>query len=168
MIQIILIRKRTLLNQPLVEEVVAVEAEEQHRVVVQALAVLAVVELVVTTQLGAMVQQIRAAVQAETWLLASEPAHASGPEYQAAFGAMAARAAAGAVAALQRQHAAVIAGNAGLSPGHHAGHHHFLAMRLALLELAKLGCRRPAALIEATVATSWRMRRRYSVRMTRS
>ena len=31
---------------------------------------------------------------------------------------------------------------------HHAGHHHFLGMRLALRELASLGYRRPAALIE--------------------
>jgi LacI family transcriptional regulator len=32
---------------------------------------------------------------------------------------------------------------------HHAGHHHFLAMRLALRELEKCGCRRPAGIIDA-------------------
>jgi LacI family transcriptional regulator len=51
-----------------------------------------------------------------------------------------------------RQFAPAVIGNVTWMPElHHAGHHHFLAMRLALLELAKLGCRRPAALIEATV-----------------
>jgi LacI family transcriptional regulator len=48
--------------------------------------------------------------------------------------------------------APAVIGNVTWTPElHHAGHHHFLAMRQALLELAKLGCRRPAALIEATV-----------------
>lgn len=51
-----------------------------------------------------------------------------------------------------RHFAPAVIGNVTWTPElHHAGHHHFLAMRLALLELAKLGCRRPAALIEATV-----------------
>jgi hypothetical protein len=51
-----------------------------------------------------------------------------------------------------RQFAPAVIGNITWMPElHHAGHHHFLAMRLALLELAKLGCNRPVALIEATV-----------------
>lgn len=51
-----------------------------------------------------------------------------------------------------RHFAAAVIGNVTWTPElHHAGHHHFLAMRLTLLELAKLGCRRPVALIEATV-----------------
>ena len=51
-----------------------------------------------------------------------------------------------------RQFAPAVIGNITWMPElHHAGHHHFLAMRLALLELAKLGCKRPVALIEATV-----------------
>ena len=51
-----------------------------------------------------------------------------------------------------RQFAPAVIGNVTWAPElHHAGHHHFLAMRLALLELAKLGCKRPVALIEATV-----------------
>lgn len=51
-----------------------------------------------------------------------------------------------------RQFAPAVIGNITWTPElHHAGHHHFLAMRLALLELAKLGCKRPVALIEATV-----------------
>jgi DNA-binding LacI/PurR family transcriptional regulator len=51
-----------------------------------------------------------------------------------------------------RQFAPAVIGNVTWTPElHHAGHHHFLAMRLALLELAKLGCKRPVALIEATV-----------------
>ena len=51
-----------------------------------------------------------------------------------------------------RHFAAAVIGNVSWTPElHHAGHHHFLAMRLTLLELAKLGCRRPVALIEATV-----------------
>ncbi len=32
---------------------------------------------------------------------------------------------------------------------HHAGHHHYLAMRLVLAKLAEAGCRRPLAIIEA-------------------
>jgi LacI family transcriptional regulator len=48
-----------------------------------------------------------------------------------------------------RHFAAAVIGNVTWTPElHHAGHHHFLALRLALLELAKLGCLRPAALIE--------------------
>jgi LacI family transcriptional regulator len=51
-----------------------------------------------------------------------------------------------------RHFAAAVIGNVTWTPElHHAGHHHFLAMRLTLLELAKLGCRRPVALIESTV-----------------
>ncbi len=51
-----------------------------------------------------------------------------------------------------RQFAPAVIGNVTWTPElHHAGHHHFLAMRLALIELAKLGCKRPVALIEATV-----------------
>lgn len=34
---------------------------------------------------------------------------------------------------------------------HHAGHHHYLAMRLALEKLAEAGCRRPLAIIETEV-----------------
>lgn len=50
-----------------------------------------------------------------------------------------------------RHFAAAVIGNVTWTPElHHAGHHHFLAMRLVLLELAKLGYRRPAAMIEAT------------------
>jgi LacI family transcriptional regulator len=50
-----------------------------------------------------------------------------------------------------RHFAAAVIGNVTWTPElHHAGHHHFLAMRTVLLELAKLGLRRPAALIEAT------------------
>ncbi len=48
-----------------------------------------------------------------------------------------------------RHFSAAVIGNLTWTPElHHAGHHHFLAMRLALRELEKLGCRRPAALIE--------------------
>ena len=48
-----------------------------------------------------------------------------------------------------RHFAAAVIGNVTWTPElHHAGHHHFLAMRLVLAELARLGCRRPAALIE--------------------
>jgi LacI family transcriptional regulator len=48
--------------------------------------------------------------------------------------------------------AAAVIGNVSWTPElHHAGHHHFLGMKLALDELAKLGCRRPAALIEGKV-----------------
>ena len=51
-----------------------------------------------------------------------------------------------------RQFAPAVIGNVTWTPElHHAGHHHFLAMRLALMELTKLGCKRPVALIEATV-----------------
>ncbi|MBI4622648.1 MAG: LacI family DNA-binding transcriptional regulator [Verrucomicrobia bacterium] len=50
-----------------------------------------------------------------------------------------------------RHFAAAVIGNVTWTPElHHAGHHHFLAMRLVLLELGKLGCRRPAALVETT------------------
>lgn len=46
--------------------------------------------------------------------------------------------------------AAAVIGNVTWTPElHHAGHHHYLAMRLVLDELAKLGCVRPAALIES-------------------
>lgn len=34
---------------------------------------------------------------------------------------------------------------------HHAGHHHYLAMRMALERLAAAGCRRPLAILEAAV-----------------
>jgi LacI family transcriptional regulator len=34
---------------------------------------------------------------------------------------------------------------------HHAGHHHYLAMRMALERLAAAGCRRPMAILEADV-----------------
>jgi LacI family transcriptional regulator len=34
---------------------------------------------------------------------------------------------------------------------HHAGHHHYLAMRMALEQLAAAGCRRPMAILEADV-----------------
>lgn len=47
--------------------------------------------------------------------------------------------------------AAAVIGNVTWTPElHHAGHHHYLAMRMVLCELAKLGRMRPAALIEAT------------------
>ena len=47
-----------------------------------------------------------------------------------------------------RHFSPAVIGNATWSPElHHAGHHHFLGMRLALVELAKLGCTRPAALV---------------------
>jgi LacI family transcriptional regulator len=46
--------------------------------------------------------------------------------------------------------AAAVIGNVTWTPElHHAGHHHYLGMRMALLELAKLGCRRPAAIVDA-------------------
>ncbi len=49
-----------------------------------------------------------------------------------------------------RHFSAAVIGNVTWTPElHHAGHHHFLAMRMALLELARLGVRRPAALIDA-------------------
>ncbi len=45
--------------------------------------------------------------------------------------------------------AAAVIGNVTWAPElHHAGHHHYLGMRMALLELAKLGRTRPAALVE--------------------
>ena len=45
--------------------------------------------------------------------------------------------------------AAAVIGNVTWTPElHHAGHHHYLGMRMALRELANLGCKRPAALIE--------------------
>lgn len=45
--------------------------------------------------------------------------------------------------------AAAVVGNVTWEPElHHAGHHHFLGMRTCLLELARRGCRRPAALID--------------------
>lgn len=34
---------------------------------------------------------------------------------------------------------------------HHAGHHHYLAMRMALEKLAATGCQRPLAIVEAAV-----------------
>lgn len=49
-----------------------------------------------------------------------------------------------------RSFAVAVIGNVTWTPElHHAGHHHYLGMRLALGELAKLGCQRPAALIDA-------------------
>lgn len=46
--------------------------------------------------------------------------------------------------------AAAVVGNVTWTPElHHAGHHHYLGMRLCLQELAKLGCRRPAAVVDA-------------------
>lgn len=51
-----------------------------------------------------------------------------------------------------RHFSPAVIGNVTWTPElHHAGHHHYLAMRLVLSELAKLGCKRPAAVIEATV-----------------
>ena len=48
--------------------------------------------------------------------------------------------------------AAVVIGNVTWVPElHHVGHHHFLAMRMVLLELAGLGCRRPAAVVDAVI-----------------
>lgn len=45
--------------------------------------------------------------------------------------------------------ASAVIGNVSWTPElHHAGHHHFLGMRLALAELARLGLVRPAAVIE--------------------
>jgi LacI family transcriptional regulator len=45
--------------------------------------------------------------------------------------------------------AAAVIGNVTWTPElHHAGHHHYLGMRTTLLELARLGFRRPAAVIE--------------------
>jgi LacI family transcriptional regulator len=49
-----------------------------------------------------------------------------------------------------RHFAAAVIGNVTWTPElHHAGHHHYLAMRMALLELAKLGRTNPVALIDA-------------------
>lgn len=45
--------------------------------------------------------------------------------------------------------AAAVIGNVTWSPElHHAGHHHYLGMRMCMTELAKLGCTRPAALVD--------------------
>lgn len=45
-----------------------------------------------------------------------------------------------------------VIGNARWNPElHHAGHHHYLAMRLTLEKLAQSGCRRPMAIIEGEV-----------------
>ncbi|MBI5692106.1 MAG: LacI family DNA-binding transcriptional regulator [Verrucomicrobia bacterium] len=49
------------------------------------------------------------------------------------------------------QFAAAVIGNVSWVPElHHAGHHHYLGMRMVLLELGRLGRTRPVALIEAT------------------
>jgi DNA-binding LacI/PurR family transcriptional regulator len=46
--------------------------------------------------------------------------------------------------------AAAVIGNVTWTPElHHAGHHHYLGMRTALVELARMGCKRPAAILEA-------------------
>jgi len=48
--------------------------------------------------------------------------------------------------------APAVIGSARWSPElHHAGHHHYLAMRMTLEKLAAAGCRRPLAIIEAGV-----------------
>ncbi len=48
--------------------------------------------------------------------------------------------------------AAVVIGNVTWTPElHHVGHHHFFAMRNVLHELATLGCRRPAAVVDAVI-----------------
>lgn len=45
-----------------------------------------------------------------------------------------------------------VIGSARWSPElHHAGHHHYLAMRMTLEKLAATGCRRPLAILEADV-----------------
>jgi DNA-binding LacI/PurR family transcriptional regulator len=45
--------------------------------------------------------------------------------------------------------AAAVVGNVTWTPElHHAGHHHYLGMRMCMLELAKLGCARPAAFVD--------------------
>lgn len=45
--------------------------------------------------------------------------------------------------------AAAVVGNVTWTPElHHAGHHHYLGMRMCMTELAKLGCRRPAGLVD--------------------
>ena len=49
-----------------------------------------------------------------------------------------------------RHFAAAVIGNVSWTPElHHAGHHHYLAMRMTLDELGRLGHARPVALIEA-------------------
>jgi LacI family transcriptional regulator len=54
--------------------------------------------------------------------------------------------------------APAVIGNARWNPElHHAGHHHYLAMRMALERLAAVGCRRPMAILEADVnERAWR------------
>lgn len=48
--------------------------------------------------------------------------------------------------------APAVIGSARWSPElHHAGHHHYLAMRMALEQLAAAGCRRPMTILEADV-----------------
>lgn len=48
--------------------------------------------------------------------------------------------------------APAVIGNARWNPElHHAGHHHYMAMRMALERLAAVGCRRPMAILEADV-----------------
>ena len=48
--------------------------------------------------------------------------------------------------------APAVIGNARWIPElHHAGHHHYLAMRLTLEKLAQAGCRRPMAILEGEV-----------------
>jgi LacI family transcriptional regulator len=48
--------------------------------------------------------------------------------------------------------APAVIGNARWNPElHHAGHHHYLAMRMALERLAAAGCQRPMAILEADV-----------------
>jgi len=48
--------------------------------------------------------------------------------------------------------APAVIGSARWNPDlHHAGHHHYLAMRMALERLAAAGCRRPMAILEAVV-----------------
>jgi LacI family transcriptional regulator len=48
--------------------------------------------------------------------------------------------------------APAVIGSARWSPElHHAGHHHYLAMRMTLEKLAAAGCRRPMAILEAGV-----------------
>lgn len=49
------------------------------------------------------------------------------------------------------QVAPAVVGNVTWTPElHHAGHHHFMAMQQVLHQLAGIGCKRPAALIERT------------------
>lgn len=48
-----------------------------------------------------------------------------------------------------QQFSTAVIGNVSWNPElHHAGHHHYLGMRTALLELQRLGCTSPVALIE--------------------